>query len=340
MKWRLCSIGLAIVVGTAGTPALAAPLDRLCTLEQGFGYRFGEPIADRIAASPFRANVMLGLDYRPFRNAEIMITEDSRRVHRVNASAAFRTEAEMRSFINAVRDAYRSAGWAPAPGSDSLMGDVSHVALPELEIELVSGSGAQRRQLEIATLGREVHVSCLAPELTREALREWLAPPAVGAARPQPPALPSNLALPRPNCTQPSQLAELETTLTPFSESWGPYAAAINRYYEQLIEWNGQQIVRSGRWTAAQKEAFEQALIARPEISSSMQAVMGSMMEMLSELSEVAELEQAGRQPEACAVVVRMFERIPQMAAVTLRQSAEIDRLYSIEAQRLGVSLD
>ena len=340
MYLRLFSAVLSASLATAAVPALAAPMDRLCTTEQGFGHRFGEPLDDRIPASAFRANVMLGLAAQPFTTAEVMITQDSRRVHRVNAKASFRTEAEMRSFIVAVRDAYRAAGWSPAPESESLMGDISQVGLPVLDMQMVFGSGAQRRRLEIGTLGREVHVSCLAPELTREALREWLAPPIVGAARPRPPALPADLMVPRPDCTQPAQLAALEATMAPFMESWGPYAAAINRYYEQLIEWNGQRIVRSGRWTAAQKEAFEQGLIARPEISGSMQAVMGSAIEMLAELSEVAELEQAGRQSEACAVVARMFERIPQMAALTLRQSAEIDRLYSIEAERLGVSLD
>ncbi len=340
---------LGLAAAAAALPATAAkgaeastPLTDLCSDQGGFGEVFGEPVRGQQTGlpSPFRAQVMLDEALRPFTEAEVMLTQDSRRVHRVNGTVAFATDADARAFIRNVRDAFRGAGWEPTPESSAWMGDLAAVDLGALHIALTTGSGAGARRLELGTLGRTVILSCLAPEMTREALREWLAPPVVGEERPQPPVLPAALSTKAPECVGEDPLARFQAVLPTWLAEWQPYSNALNHYYESLIEWSGQRLVRSGRWSAERKRGFEMELVGRPEVSKSMQAILERSLQMMIDVGDVADLEQKGRKLEACERLAAMFARVPQMAALTARQSEEIARIYRAEAKRLGVSLD
>jgi hypothetical protein len=277
---------------------------------------------------------------RPFTEAEVMLTQDSRRVHRVNALVSFTTDDAARAFIASLRDAFNDAGWQPTAESAAQMGDLTAVELNAIHVALTTGTGAGARQFELGTLGRTVILSCLAPEMVREALREWLAPPVVGEERPQPPTMPAALSLKAPTCGGKDPLAEFETMMPAWMAEWQPYSNGLNHYYESLIEWSGQRLVRSGRWTEERKREFETQLVARPELAESMQGILQRSLQMLIDVSAIADLEQKGRKREACERIAEMFARVPQMAALTERQSREIDRIYRAEAERLGVSLD
>jgi hypothetical protein len=338
----LASAATALPAAAAEAAGEPAPLAALCSAEGAFGQRFGEPVRGQQTGlpSPFRTQIVLGEELRPFTQAEVMLTQDSRRVHRVNGMVGFKTDADARAFVGKVRDAFRDAGWHPTAESSASMGDLESVDLEAVEIALTTGTGNGARRLELGTFGRTVILSCLAPEMTREALREWLAPPVVGQERPQAPALPAALSVKAPECGGENPLANFEAMLPTWMAEWQPYSNALNHYYESLIEWSGQRLVRSGRWTPERKRAFEAELAARPEVSRSMEAILERSLQMMVDLAAVANLEQAGRQREACERVAAMFARIPQMAALTARQSEEIDRIYRAEAKRLGVSLD
>jgi hypothetical protein len=341
----LLGIGAALTAVPAEARQAAAapsPLAAFCSVEGAFGQRFGEPVRGQQTGlpSPFRTQVRLAEELRPFTEAEVMLTQDSRRVHRVNAILGFRTDAEARTFISTMRDAFHGAGWEPTAETRASMGDLTAVELKEIGIALTIGTGAEVRRLELNTLGRSVILSCVAPELTREALREWLAPPVVGEERPRPPSLPAALSAKPPQCVGENPFKQFEALLPEWMAEWQPYSNALNHYYESLIESSGQRLVRSGRWTAERKRAFEMELAGRPEVSRSMQAILERSLQMMIDLSAVADLEQTGRKQEACERVAAMFAHIPQMAALTAQQSEEIDRIYRAEAQRLGVSLD
>ena len=158
------------------------------------------------------------------------------------------------------------------------------------------------------------------------------------AQAPVRPTMPDLQAIDPAICDDPVRRASLIAGLQDAMEIAMGRADIGAAYAESLIAWRGSQLVRSGRWTSAQRETFQRQLANAPEIRRSAEAAQAVMRDALQTIAAQASgVDQAVAECQAL-IVVRDFEirLIPHIEA----QWRAIDAVYAAEALRLGVSLD
>lgn len=122
-------------------------------------------------------------------------------------------------------------------------------------------------------------------------------------------------------------------------DSWFVRAEAVGEHTQRLTTWYEQQFIRAGVWTDAQAQEFASNSLDQPEMAAGVEWATTLVTGMMSDLTRAIELEQAGDKIGACNSVRGMFGRLAEAPAMMRRQWGAIDRLYTAEAARLGVTI-
>ena len=117
-----------------------------------------------------------------------------------------------------------------------------------------------------------------------------------------------------------------------------PMLQQANDAMEARMQAHGDRLVARGVWTEADRARFARQLFADPAFvdhAGKAMAVVVTMMESLETLA-AAEQDEARR----CRAMLGLLGQVDQGLAVGDAGWRLIDRLYAVEARRLGVTLD
>jgi hypothetical protein len=169
----------ASVATTSNHPSGLAAAASFCGPKQAFGIGFGSREMPGMHMSVVSTLVPLPADYRPFSNAEVVVTLIGRRRHTVHAEADFESEGRAQDALAAVKDALIAQGW---------------VAEPQVEVRPTSNLYSDKRAMdakhpngriaELFTLGSRLYFSCSDADWKHRADKEMPPPsPPARAAR-------------------------------------------------------------------------------------------------------------------------------------------------------------
>lgn len=122
-------------------------------------------------------------------------------------------------------------------------------------------------------------------------------------------------------------------------DSWFARAGAMGEHSQRLTIWYQQQFIRAGVWTQTEAQTFAANSLEQPEMAEAMVWAVGFAEGMMTDLTRAMELEQAGDKIGACNAVQGIFGRLREAPAIMRRQWSGIDRIYTAEAARLGVTI-
>ncbi|HTU13513.1 MAG TPA: hypothetical protein VMG08_21665 [Allosphingosinicella sp.] len=151
------------------------------------------------------------------------------------------------------------------------------------------------------------------------------------------PAMPAMAPLDPAICADPERRARLLADTESENERIMARAGVSAAYSEALITWRNAQLVRSGRWTEAERMAFTRGLRDDPGIRRSVEAASTAMGEIAQALAPFVR----DASPEAaCRAIVALRDFDIRMETLDDGQWRAIDAAYAAEARRLGVTLD
>ncbi|MBO9668902.1 MAG: hypothetical protein J7485_00130 [Sphingobium sp.] len=160
-------------------------------------------------------------------------------------------------------------------------------------------------------------------------------------AKPVPPSYSATDAPPQLDCNK--TLDQLERDMSPVDNDkfaqWIDRYQAMNTYFDALIEWDGQQFVKAGKWTPQKKKDFEAMLLARPELTENWSYFSNASTRALSNLSTFIDKANKKDDAGACRAFNAIFADMGQIRQRGLDHSAAIDRLYQAEAAKIGLTL-
>ena len=155
--------------------------------------------------------------------------------------------------------------------------------------------------------------------------------------RPTPPQ-PSLPAVTAADCEAPATRDALLADPEAVIETASRHGMELNRHSERLMEWRGDQFVRAGRWTEADKRAFAARLLENEAFVTEAAAGINMAMEVLEPAMQAAdESRPAAERCRSLIAMVGVFDRLTESVE---RQWRIVDEAYAAEARRLGVSLD
>ena len=156
--------------------------------------------------------------------------------------------------------------------------------------------------------------------------------------RPAPPRRP-DLPLPTDaDCEVPATrdalLADPEAVIMASSQ----YARDLNLYTDQLMNWWSEQLIQSGRWTEQDKSEFGMRILQDPEFGREFEAGL----DLVGEVMEPAMLigDESRPADERCRAIIAAQQAFDGITASVEVQWGIINRLFAVEAARLGVSLE
>lgn len=328
----------------AAAPALP-DVPSFCSSTTAFGQTMGSTVVAGVKQQlgGISAFASISAQYAPFQDAEILVSKYSRKVNRVNASFEVATAQEAKRLAEEMRAQFRRAGWIEAGAK----------GFPEQAFnplgDDIADFNSERGGLAKVPTGRRVEVDADDTTVTLvcidlpgfvKHMEEAFGPPPVSDARPKPPApLPAEAV--KMDCTRPlseseKALANDENTMI---ESMGRYQEA-NDYFEQLMEWNGQQFIKAGKWTQKQKEDFEFNLLSHPDLKDNWSYFISAVTRVLGHVGAMADGATAKSDARVCQALNALFADVAEHGRRTLAHTAAIDRIFRAEATKLGVSLD
>jgi hypothetical protein len=333
----------------AATPASAqtAPLPDVpsfCSASEAFGQTLGgKTIAGAqepgLGISTF---VSLPPRYAPFDGAEVIVSRFSKQVNRVNAIAIVVSEQEAARMVETIRAQFRRAGWIEAGGKGFAKQAYDPLGDDIADFNSEPGGLANPptgRRVEVDSFGKKVNVTCIDLPGFVKHVAEALGPPPVGSEKPTPPFSPGTVPVTL-DCTKPASETDLQLMHDDQKlQEWMGRYKAINDYFEALMEWDGQQFVRGGKWTDKQKKDFELGLLSRPELTESWSYFLGLAMRTLNRLAAVMSSADSN-DGRACQALNGMFADMSEAGKRTLSHAEAIDRIYQAEATKLGIKLN
>jgi hypothetical protein len=178
----------------------------------------------------------------------------------------------------------------------------------------------------------------LALLLDNGALAQEQAEAPAPVTRPAPPRRPE---LPMPSeadcevpATRDALLADPEAAMQAASR----YGLELNAYSDQLMEWRSDQMLRSGRWTRDDKAAFGMRILQDPEFGRELEAGLGLVGEIMEPAMKIG--DESVDPIERCRSLIAIQGAFQRITASVEAQWAIIDRLFAVEAARLGVTLE
>ena len=347
-------VGFLLTIGgfavmTAPAFAQSTPLPNVpsfCSASTAFGQTMGSTTVIGASRAPLgvSAFVNLPVQFAPFDQAEVVVSNYGRQINRVNASMKMVDAQTAQRTAEAIRAQFRGAGWVEAGGPGlpkeafNPLGD--DIADFNSDTGGLSKSPTGRR-VEISTDGKTVDVTCIDLPGFVKHMNEAFGPPPVGDKKPQPPQIVVQEAPVKFDCTK--TLSESELALGANDDqvmSWMAQYKVVNDYFEQLMEWDGQQFVRAGKWTDKQKKDFEFGLLSRPELKDNWAYFLNVAAKTLTNLTAMMDAANGKDDPRACRAFNVMIDDIAEHGRRTLAHAAAIDAIYKAEAAKLGIKLD
>lgn len=339
-------IWFASTAAQAQATAALPDVPALCGPTVAFGESFGSTkIAGRAQRGfgYFAYGPMRPTD-RPFDQIEIGFGARSGTIFKVTASITAAGAAGSETMAEAIREQFRRAGWIEASDANGRKqafdplddGDPQFNSEPDGLLARPRG-----RRVDIFTLGPLVNVSCTDLPAFVDHIEAAFGRPMVRGERPKmDTTLPAEVP-PTLDCTRPS--VELKAKLAGSIERpgrWPEAAGAANRYFEQVIAWNGQRMVDSGVWTEEQESEFALALLGRPELAQGWAYYDELANVVLDHLIAVTERFDTRDYAGACTAYNALFAELANAPQRTIAFTETVDRIYAAEAEKLGVPLD
>lgn len=345
--WLFAPLFLFAAAAAQAQPPAALPdVPALCGPTVAFGESFGSTkIAGRAqhGFGYFAFGPMRPAD-RPFDQIEIGFGARSGTIFKVTASITAANATESEAMAEAIREQFRRAGWieaSDANGREQLFdplddGDPQFNSEPDGLLARPRG-----RRVDIFTLGRLVNVSCTDLPAFVDHVEAAFGQPMVRGERPRmETTLPAEVPPPL-DCSRPP--VELKAKLAGPIERpgrWPEAAGAANRYFEQVIAWNGQRMIDSGAWTEEQESEFALALLGRPELAEGW-AYYGELTNVvLDHLIAVTDRFNTRDYAGACTAYNGLFAELSDAPQRTVAFAEAVDRIYAAEAERLGISFE
>lgn len=142
------------------------------------------------------------------------------------------------------------------------------------------------------------------------------------------------------DCTAPAEKVGLDFDRAMAEpESWFARIHAMGEHSNRLTAWYQQQFIRGGHWTQAAADRFALAAFESPEMTAAIEGSLSTLQIMITDLTRVEELEQAGDKIGACIALQVFFGRLNDTPVQTRQLWAAIDSVYTREAERLNLTL-
>lgn len=340
----IAGAAMRAISAVAQAPALP-DVPSFCSSSTAFGQTMGSNEVAGLASPPLgiSAFVKLPAQYAPFQDAEVVVSSYSRRINRVTASMEVASAQDAVRIAEQIRAQFRRAGWIEAGAAGFPEQAFNPIGDDVADFNSERGGLARSptgRRVEIDTFGKEVSLVCIdLPGFVRH-VEEAFGPPPVGSGRPKaPPPLPSDTV--KMDCARP--LSESEQAMIDDEQrmrDWlGRYQAA-NLYFEQLLEWDGQQFVKAGKWSKDQKDDFELALLSHPDLKDNWSYFISAATKVFGYFVAMAEAAEQKNDARVCQAFNALFADVAEHGRRTLAHAEAIDRVYRAEAVKLGVPLD
>jgi hypothetical protein len=104
------------------------------------------------------------------------------------------------------------------------------------------------------------------------------------------------------------------------------------------MAWRGDQLIESGRWTAADRSAFGMRILEDPDFAREMEAGFNLALAVVEPAMMIGDTGLAAG--ERCRALIAVQDAFDRITVAVERQWAIIDGLFAAEAGRLGVTLD
>ncbi len=330
---------------SAQTPPLP-DVPSFCSATSAFGQTMGSKDVVGAGGRPLGIAALVNLPqrYAPFESAEVVVSNYSRQINRVRSSLQLADEQAAERTAEAIRGQFRKAGWIEAGGKGLPEQAFNPLGDDLADFNSERGGLADPptgRRVEIDVRGKSVTVNCVDLPGFVKHVAEAFAPPPVGVERPELPEMPPQNVLIKLDCTK--KLDMSERALVDDEDrmrNWMERYKAVNDYFEQLMEWDGQQFVKAGKWTAQQKKAFERGLLGRPELKDAWAYFLNIAMQTLTRFADLADSADAGDDARACRALNGILDDVVEHGKRTLVHADAIDRIYRAEAAKLGVTLE
>jgi hypothetical protein len=320
MFYKLLAGAFGTMLAAEPAQASAAPdYLHLCTTESAFGVRFGQEVTLQetdILPIP-------GGGFAPFTRRQA-IAMRAPHVTEVIGYAELGSEERATALVAAIRAQYVAAGWQ-ADEDDLGM----TLRRPP------AGRSAEDVQISMAAEYQRVTVDCMRTNLDSVARAERPPDPATRPAAPHRPALlAGNLA----DCDDPARrqalMADPQALVLPALE----YGSAYRRYLGAMIAWWGGQLMHSGRWTEAQRGAFEGGLGALPGVMSAGLAQAAALRDVMATMN--GPISEDLTSAAACRTGVARQNGLRQIVEGSEALLRALEAAYRAEAVRLGVALE
>jgi hypothetical protein len=341
----LAASGFSVMSAGASAQTGQLPdVPSFCSASDAFGETFGSKTISGAPEAGLSISTFVRLPprYAPFDGAEVIVSRFSKQINRVNAVTVLPSEKEAALMAEAIRAQFRRAGWIEAGGKGLAKQAYDPLGDDVADFNSERGGLANPpvgRRVEVDSYGKKVDVTCIDLPGFVKHVAEALGPPPVGTEKPVPPFAPGTAPV-KLDCTKSGNETELQLMRDDQKlQEWMGRYKAMNDYFEALMEWDGQQFVHSGKWTDKQKKDFELSLLSRPELTDGWAYFLGLATKTLNRLMTVLSAANAD-DSRACQALNGMFADMSEAGQRTLVHADAIDRVYQVEAAKLGLKLN
>ncbi len=268
-------------------------MSSFCSASDAFGQTFGSKTISgaREAGLSISTFVSLPPRYAPFDGAEVIVSRFSKQINRVKCRGdPAKREGSGPHGRSHPRAVPSRAGWTRGGGRASPSRLVIRWVMMS-PTSTASAAASPTRQSDSGSRstasGKKVDVTCIDLPGFVKHVAEALGPPPVGTEKPAPPFAPGTAPV-KLDCTKSGNETELRLMRDDQKlQEWMGRYKAMNDYFEALMEWDGQQFVRSGKWSDKRKKDFELNLLSRPELTDGWAYFLGLATKTLNRLATV-----------------------------------------------------
>lgn len=316
--------GAAAAQGVSGTQ-----IANQCTAESAFGQTFGAENVNGAATIRLSNSQMVNLPatFAPFREAEVVFTIRSRRIHTITGMARFDSEAAAAAAFDAAVEVLEADPRFAASEEEYEDSIAFYTTAPDQPTGL---------KADISVSGREIVYFCTDSALFRQTLNE-LAGRDIAADTPRP--TPPQLALPTVptnSCDTAEGRAALLSGFEPQVQEIIGYGAEANRYSETLMHWANAQMIAQGVWTQEDSAGFGLQLLNDPEFARRFETSLNAAMRMIGAAMSYSE---ATDDTTRCARAYDTLASAHETVSSTQAQWTLLTQRYQAEAQRRGGTL-
>lgn len=330
-------IGAAIVIAialawsgaAAAQSATGAQIANQCTSVGAFGQTFGAESVNGATTMRLSNSQMVNLpaSFAPFREAEMVFTIRSRRIHTITGMARFDSEAEATAAFDAATEALEADPRFAASEEQYEDSIAFFTTAPDQSTGL---------KADISVSGREIVYFCTDSALFQQTLNE-LAGRDITASTARPTAPQLRLpAVPTNSCDTAEGRAALLADFEPQVQEIIGYGAEANRYSETLMHWANAQMISQGIWTQEDSAGFGMQLLNDPEFARRFEVSLNAAMRMMGAAMAYYE---ATDDATRCARAHDTLTSAHETVSSTQAQWTLLTQRYQAEAQRRGGTL-